>query len=759
MALDNIQGEGPAVSVASGDALDVRQFTVHERISSLFTVTLVALSSNPSIEFEAVLGRPARFSLRSGQHERSWTGLCSRFEQAAVEESGASTYHVEVVPALWLLTQRRNYRVFQQQSELDIALTLLSEWGIAPVSKLGATYKKRKYRVQYAESDFAFLGRMLEDAGISFYFEQQGEETKLVLSDAPQTSPPRVAPLPFRDNPTSAELDHVTRVHLGSQVRPGRVTLRDHDYRLPPDYELQAGASGGLDQEERLEQFDYTPGAFLFGTDKGEPTPAADDRGKTRSDEAEAKLLAQSRLDALRGSSLACSFETNALDLGPGVVIRVLDHPHVDLGPGKKLLIIEASLTGSAGNISHRCEARSASSSFRPERVTPRPKAQGVESATVVGPRGEEIHTDEFGRVRVHFHWDRESRMDEKDSCWIHVSQGWAGAGFGTTHLPRVGQEVLVDFLGGDPDRPVITGRLYTNVQRTPYKLPDNKTQTGWKSSSVGGSGGYNEIMFEDLGGKELLRVQAEKDLHKLVKNDEEATVGGDRSHSVGGNDNLSVGNDRTKMVGSNESVTVGANQSVTVGAKQTITVGAGQAETITGDRTLTLTGNLAETQVGDQVETLTGSRALTQVGSLSEAINGDISLIHLGSRTEVQAGGRTLLELGGKTELRLGKEVHAQWGSETHLRVGQSSRLQVGNQKEVVTGEKKIEAKVATIDATALATVKAALIELIASGEVKIDGGTVNMHGGTVNVSGDASVNVKAGAEVNVDAGVIRLN
>jgi type VI secretion system secreted protein VgrG len=739
-----VQAEGPQVTVASGDAFDVRQFTIHERISALFVVTIVAHSQNPSVDLDAVVGHPARFSLRSGLHDRTWTGLCSRLQQISVEEQGASTYHLEVVPSLWLSTQRRNYRMFQHQSELEVVLTLLGEWGVEPVKKLGGAYKKRKYRVQYAESDFSFMSRMLEDAGISFYFEQQGDETKLVLADAPQANEPRSLPLSYRDHPTSADREHVTGVRIGQQVRPGRVTMRDHDYRLPPEYKLLAGASGGRDVEQQLEQFHYTPGAFLFGSDKGESTPSADDRGKTRTDEVEGKLLAQKRLEALQGSAMACTFESNALDLAPGVVMSMLDHPHADLGPTKKLLVVESTMSGSAQHLSHSCEARSAALAYRPELVTPKPKVSGVESATVVGPKGEEIFTDEFGRVRVHFHWDRESGMNEKSSCWMHVSQAWAGAGFGTTHLPRVGQEVLVDFIGGDPDRPVVTGRLYTNAQKTPYKLPENKTQTGWKSHSIGGSGGYNEIMFEDLGGKELLRVQAEKDLHKLVKHDEEATVGSNRSHSVGNDDSLSVGNDRTEMVGNNETVTVGANQTVTVGANQTVTVGADQTETITGNRTLTLTGNLAETQVGNQVETLTGNRELTQVGKQSETIIGDLSLIHLGGQTEVQAGSRTLLELGGKAEIRLGNELHLQMGSETEIRAGASWRMQVGNQTETVTGVKKIEAPTVTIDAHALATVKAALIELIASGVVQIEGASVNLKAGVANVVATGPTTIK---------------
>ncbi len=181
-----------------------------------------------------------------------------------------------------------------------------------------------------------------------------------------------------------------------------------------------------------------------------------------------------------------CTFETNVIDLSPGMVMSLLDHPRSELGPGEKLLVLESTLSGNIDSLTHAVEVKSAASPYRPPLRTPKPKAMGVESATVVGPKGEEIHTDEFGRVRCHFHWDRQSKMDEKSSCWIHVSQSWAGAGYGTTHLPRIGQEVLVDFLGADPDRPVIVGRVYTDLEKTPYKLPEHKTQTGWKSNSTG---------------------------------------------------------------------------------------------------------------------------------------------------------------------------------------------------------------------------------------------------------------------------------
>jgi len=565
------------VTVASGDALEVREFSVHQAMSSLFNVTITAVSKNADIDFEAVIGKEASFKLhgRGGGGARTWQGLCNEFHQLEVEAEGLSTYHFSIVPRMWLTTQRRNHRMFQQMSELDIVKKLLGEWGVEMELKLKEQYKKRKYRVQYGESDYTFLSRMLEDAGITFYFEEKDGKTRAVLADSPHGNEKRTTDIPFRDSPTVADREHVTAVRLSRRVRPGKYTMRDHDYRRPADYKLvqTAGESGNV--EDKLERFHYTPGAFLFQSDKGDDTPHADDKGKHRTDEGEGSKLAQKRLAAKRNDATVATFQTNVIDLAPGTVMSVLDHPHSALADGKRMLVVESRIDGRRDeDFSHHVEVRSADKAFHPPMKTEKPRVSGVESATVVGPAGEEIHTDEFGRVRVHFHWDRESKMDDNSSCWIHVNQPWGGAGYGGSNLPRIGQEVLVDFLGGDPDRPVITGRVYTNLQKSPYKLPSNKTQSGWKSNTSPSNGGYNEMMFEDAQGKELVRMQAEKDLHKLVKNDENVTIGHDRSKLVKNNDDLTVGQHRTKSVVGNERETIGQNQSSAVGINRATQIG-----------------------------------------------------------------------------------------------------------------------------------------------------------------------------------------
>lgn len=591
--------------LSSGDALDVRDFFVREGLSRLFEVEIVARSTNAELDFEQIVGQPARFGLRAvvgGRAiERCWSGLCCELDQLDAEGAGLTTYRLRIVPTLWLATQRRNHRAFQQLSEPDIVMEVLRHWEIAPVLRIDqGAYRTRKYRVQYGESDYRFVCRLLEDAGIAFYYETGAPEpdhddapSQLVLCDAPQSNPPRDGAIPYRQKPTQSGGEYVTALQVGRRVRPGRYTIRDHDYRRPPSYELAATASVQTnDVEDRLERYHYVPGAFLYGVTEGEPTPAADDKGMTRASEAEGAALARRRLEAKRRNASRIQCATNAHDLAPGAVVEIVDHPRADVATETGLLVVESSLCGShEGGWSHQCQLQDARYAYRPPLDTPKPRALGAESATVVGPAGEEIHCDEFGRVRVQFHWDRTGSMNDDSSCWMHVAQAWSGAGFGAVNLPRIGQEVLVEFLGGDPDRPVIVGRVFTNLQRPPYKLPDQKTRSGWRSQSTKQTGGYNEIMFEDEAGEELVSLQAERDLSQLVKRDQSATVGNDRTILVKANEHVTIGRNATRLVGQNVREVTGMSQHVVVGVSRNTEIGEADTTTIGGSYTLAVSG------------------------------------------------------------------------------------------------------------------------------------------------------------------------
>ena len=382
---------GSALSLAldSGIPFDVREFVVDERMSTLFTITLRVFSTDPAINFDAVVGQTARFTISRGSHERAWTGICRSIEPVASEEIGLSTYQLIIVPVLWLLTQRTNRRIFQHLSEPEMVKRLLSEHRLDRAWRLSETYKLRQYRTQYDESDYAFAHRLLEDTGISSFFENQNEKTIWIASDTPQR----------------AELtgEYVTNVKIARELKPGHVMVRGRDYRLPPDYALKASAQAkALDRETRMEQFEVVPGRFLVQSAQGGGMPVGDDRGMYRSDERHAEQVAQKRIEALREGATAISFETNALDLAPGAVVHVHGHAYPDLAEG--MLIVAARISGKFNSDwTHHIEARPIAQPYRPPSQTPKPRVQGIESATIVGPAGEEFHCDEFGAYASRF--------------------------------------------------------------------------------------------------------------------------------------------------------------------------------------------------------------------------------------------------------------------------------------------------------------------------------------------------------------------
>ena len=614
--------------VRSNLPFDVRSFHVSEGISRCFRVELICVSALVDIPLDELVGDGAVFEIRRASGGgRLFAGVVADFEVLESEEAGLSTYRVVLVPQLWLLGQGRTYRIFQQLSDVDIALQILGRWGLQPELRLSASYKTRRYRTQYAESDLNFVERLLEDAGISYRFDTTIEgASRMILDDGPHRAPAECE-LPFIDTPTPGlTRDFVTAVSVVRNLVAGTLSLQDLDYREPPERRLEVFERAGLEPELALEEHRYQPGAMLFEAAGGD-TKHADDRGAQRTDLAHGANVVQVQLAAKRGLASRIMLTTSAVEVRPGSVIAVANHPLLVLEvPG---LVVTAQFSGdAAGDWVHHLELQPVSHSFAPPLRTPRPRTHGVESATVVGPAGEEIHTDEFGRVRVHFHWDREGAADETASLWIPVNQAWAGASFGALNLPRIGQEVLVDFLDGDPDRPLVMGRVYTRTNPVPYKLPGFKdlqairsessprlpagtTRSGMLGGAAAGGGGApgqpspqssplgmgiplsldaltkviqsspyfkaaspdgqtlnwsgSELSFHDSQGDEKLYMQAQKDLHTVVKNDVVSVVGHSKADIVGTDNVERVGNkegfkvtsDRVGMVGGNQNVVV----------------------------------------------------------------------------------------------------------------------------------------------------------------------------------------------------------
>jgi type VI secretion system secreted protein VgrG len=605
------------VQIATGDDLDVRSFSVKQHMSELFRVELRVVSSNPSVELAEVIGNDASFSLSTEWASRSFSGVCIEMEQVRVDARGLATYTVVIAPRAWLMTQRTNYRIFQYESELDIVKKLLGEWGVEHEARVdSARHKARKFRVQYHESDFAFACRMLEDAGISFYFEPSEDGTKLVLDDDPQSRELAHPLLVYRDSPGVTDGRFVTRVALLQRVRPSRVTIGDLEYRRASTNQPRLSAAEGLLQEQRLERFDYEPGAFHYVTGVGGASPTADDRGTARTDEVTGAMKTRNRLLALRQGAKRIRFETNVVELSPGSILSVLGHPHRMVSAGTGLLTVGTLLSGDHdGEWQVHAEAVPTTLPYRPELRTPKPVVQGLESATVVGPLGEEIHTDEYGRVRVHFHWDRESKRDQSSSCWLPTSQPWAGTGFGGVNIPRIGQEVLVEFLNADPDRPVVIGRVYTETNPVPDKLPRYKNVSGLMSESTprivmgaadGGPGAaaptsplgggtplgaseLNELVtgsehfraasptgsnhswngsgfkMDDSDGAQVFYLQAQRDFNVVVRNAWRTIVANRRGCIVGTDDQLTVWGAMGTLVRRDQRVDVEGDQELRV--------------------------------------------------------------------------------------------------------------------------------------------------------------------------------------------------
>lgn len=612
------------VRVATNDVFDVRWFRVREGVGSLFEVELSALCTSSDVAFDAIVGRAAAFQV-IGVQGRGWTGVVASLELERAESGGLSRYRLRLAPAAWLLTQRTSYRVFQDMSEPEIALAVFRDWGLELDVRLDlADFPKREYRVQFGETDYAFAARMLEEAGVSFYFETVlGEATHLVLDQAPHARA-AIGPLPYFDQTDGAPVTGwVTALSIARNVRPGRHTIKDYDQRLDPTLSLMASSRPGLNEiEDRLETYQYGSGAFLYRVEGPSETPVADDRLRARTHMPEASRLVQRRLDAGRSDALRFEFTSSVLELAPGVVALVDGHPS-SLLDGAALLVVATVLQGEVnGEWSHRCIAQLAALPFRPALTTPRPTVKGVENATVVGPAGEEIHTDELGRVRVQFHWDRYGNMDEQSSCWMHVSHPWAGAGYGAINLPRVGQEVLVEFLGGDPDRPIVVGRVYTTQQAVPYGLPANKTQSGWKSSSTHGTGGYNELMFEDNAGAELVRMRAERDLDAHVLHDERRRVDRDRTTKILRNEETLIKNDERHQVERDRSTKVLRHEELYVGGNRQAAVDGNSNETIAKNASSQVNGRRSEVtaksrsvMIGQSSSTVVGMSESTNVG------------------------------------------------------------------------------------------------------------------------------------------------
>jgi type VI secretion system secreted protein VgrG len=542
------------------DVLLFHTMSAREEMSRLFEYQLDLLSARDDINLDEILGKNVTIKLALPSDDtRFYNGFVTRFAEGGTL-GRFRRYSATVRPWLWLLTRTSDCRIFQDQTVPEIIKAVFADHGVADFKfELTSTYRKWTYCVQYRETDFNFVSRLMEHEGIGYHFRHTAGHNTLVLTDSTSlhTAVPGSETLSFVSNVDQIrpELEHIRSWEIAREIQPGVYVHDDYDLERPS---VELKTSKALPRTFSLsdfEVFDY-PGLYTQKSD-GEQYAAV-------------------RMDELGSQFEFAQGKTNARGLTVGALLTLEDHPRAD--QNREYLIVSASTEMLFENYeslpdprptSYSCAfvAMSSSQQFRPRRRTRKPFVQGPQTAFVVGPAGEEIFTDELGRVKVQFHWDRRGGNDQHSSCFIRVSQYWAGKNWGAIHIPRIGHEVIVDFLEGDPDQPIVVGRVYNGTNLPPYKLPDNKTQSGVKSRSSlqGTPDNFNEIRFEDLKGKEEINIHAERNLSTSVEADESHSVGHDRSTTIGHDDVLTVKNDRKITVkDGNESHVVEKGQRTT---------------------------------------------------------------------------------------------------------------------------------------------------------------------------------------------------
>ena len=562
------------------DVLLFRRMTGSEALGQLFRFDLDLLSDDHEIALDSLLGQnmAVRLTLPQGG-ERFFNGYVSHCSY-----EGAYGYHarysVVLSPWLWFLTRTADCRIYQSKTTPEIVKSVFREHGLTDFEEaLTGDYAPWEYCVQYRETDFNFVSRLLEDEGIYYFFKHDEDNHILVLADSYSAHDriPDYEEIPYYPPGEAGrrERDHLTDWRVEGHVQPGIYSLNAFDFEKPRA-RLEVRSAVTRDHPfAQSEYYDY-PGRY---TDTG----VGESRARTRIEE---RHVEYERVTA-RG---------NAEGVYAGGLFELTDYPREDQNREYLVLWIEYELrsqayeseSGTGGEELYGCllGAMASDRPFRPARVTERPVVQGPQTATVVGKEGEEIWVDKYGRVKLQFHWDRYGKADENSSCWVRVAQAWAGKQWGSMFLPRLGQEVIVEFLEGDPDRPIVTGRVYNEVQRPPYELPNEKTKSTLKSNSSKGGQGFNELRFEDKAGEEQVFIHAQYDMDTVVRHDQSNTVDnnrtlkvvGDQQETVDGNVNTQVGGDRDESIGGDQSLTVTGDTTINCTGKVKI-VGNGNVE------------------------------------------------------------------------------------------------------------------------------------------------------------------------------------
>ncbi len=712
-----------------------------EALGRPFEYSIVALSEKADIDPDKLLGHNVTVDLAlPNDAVRHFDGYVTRFGLMGMD-GRYYRYEIAARPWLWLLTRTSDCRIFQNMKVPDIIKAIFNKYPIAAFeARLSADYRVWEYCVQYRETDFNFVSRLMEQEGIFYYFKHSKGKHTLVLADSYSAvqSFPGYGSVPFipLERNTKLEKEHINEWTVTREIQPGAMMLDEYDFKKP-SVELKVSAKQSRSHAEAShEYFDY-PGEYVTA--------------------GEGDHYVKSRLEELQAQHELAQGNTGALGLSCGYLFKLTGHGRSE--QNREYLVTSAhtqfqyngyeSTEGEGSSYQCRFIALNSKTPFRSARSTPKPTVQGPQTAVVVGPAGEEIYVDEYGRIKVQFHWDRYAKKDENASCWIRVSQPWAGKQWGGVANPRIGQEVIVDFLEGDPDQPIVTGRVYNQEQMPPYGLPANKTQTGIKSRSSpgGGAANFNEIRFEDKTGAEQVFLHAEKNQDIEVEHDETHWVGHDRKKTIDNDETTHVKHDRTETVDNNETITIHQNRTETVDKDETITINGARTETVAKDETITINGGRTETVAKDESITINGARTETVAKDESITINGgrtenvskDESITIGGGRSENVSKDESITIGGGRSE-NVSKDESITIGGGRTVSVGKDDNQSIGKNLVINAG-----------DSVTITTGSASIT-------MKKDG-TITVKGKDITIDGSGKMNVKASSDVVIKGSKVGLN
>ncbi len=663
----------------------VERFHATEQISAFFTVDLWLVSESEIKKPEDIVKKEALLTVTGNLGDRYFHGLINQFMLSG-RNGRFFLYQAQVVPSLWFLGLNQDCRIFQNMTVPDIVKEILKNNEIDTKKyefRTKEKYSERRYCVQYRETDLGFISRLLEEEGVYYFFEHTKDNLLLVFGDSTVAYKPIEGPTTVKYKSGGgmvASEESISKFSLTQTVRSGLVVQAAYNFKKPSmAQETKAQAK----TNDKYEVYDY-PHNYGY-PDEG-------------------NYLAKVRLEENKTFEQSAQGKSNCPRFLPGYTFNLHDHEFSSLDREYLIVLVkhhgsqehvlgEKSGIGGDFHYDNSFTVIPSSVTLRPGKSIPKPVVHGIQSATVVGPKNEEIYCDEYGRVKVQFHWDRKGKRDDQSSCWLRCAQTWGGGGWGAVFIPRVGDEVLVHFMEGDPDWPIITGSVYNGANPPLYDLPANKTRSTIKTRSYPNSNGYNEIRFEDKAGSEEIYLQGEKDWNILIKNDKGQTVGHDESLTVANNRTKSVGVNQSESIGVNKSISVGANHSESIGANMTLnvgmnktdttainsmeTVGAAKELTIGGLYQISVGGVMNETVAGAKTEEVGAAKAVVVANNMTEYVKADRKSTVDGDLSEKVAKKHSeetneyILEAASKITLKVGSSTIVIDGSSITINAG----------------------------------------------------------------------------------------